>query len=348
MPVLYVVEPGAVLRKSGGSLLVTLDADADDDPDTKGDARRTLLEVEPHRLESVALVGRTHATREALELCLRERIAVVFLDRSSRVLATLVPPRARLADLALLQLRTHGDPQTRLRWARAVVSAKLTSGAEVLEDVQSNLPGNAVLGGAIADVRAAVRASAGADDMETLLGIEGAGARRYFEGYAEGFRGPVRFAGRARRPPPDPANALLSFAYVLLAGRIESTLVVRGLDPMIGFFHELRPGRPSLALDLLEEVRHAVVDRFVLRTLNLGSLGPQDFEPDSEHAGGVRLKRPALREFLRLWEKHLLRPVRDREDGGALEMRDALRRQADRLARALRGEEPYRPFVYGD
>ena len=111
---------------------------------------------------------------------------------------------------------------------------------------------------------------------------------------------------------------MLSFGYVLLGDLLAGMLEARGLDPALGFFHEPRPGRPSLALDLLEEFRHPVVDRFVLRVSNLRILRPTMFEPDEPdeldetEAGGVRLTRDGLKRFFRAWEKHLSRPLLER------------------------------------
>ena len=184
--------------------------------------------------------------------------------------------------------------------------------------------------------------------VEVLLGWEGTIARTYFQALSTAFRGAIGFAGRQQRPAPDPANALLSFGYVLLGNLLAARLEARGLDPALGFYHTPRPGRPSLALDLLEELRHPVVDRFVLRACNLRILRPEHFEADPDRPGGVRTTRDGLKRFFREWEKHLLTPLRDAETSPEkIAVAPLLNRQIERLAADLRGGDPYQPFHYG-
>ena len=348
VPVLYVTEPGAVVRKSGESLLVTLD----DDPDGRGplpEKRRVLAEVEPHRLELVALVGRAHITADALHRCMDEGIGVAYFRWNGDFAGRLVPEAPRSGDLRLLQYAAVTDPQVRLAHAQLIVAAKLDNAAEVLADVQSNEAGNADLGAAISAIREIAAQTAYRGEQETLLGHEGNGTRIYFDALGGAFGGDIGFEGRERRPPPDPANSLLSFGYVLLGNLLAGLLEARGLDPALGFYHEVRSGRPSLALDLLEELRHPVVDRFVLRGCNLRVFRPEMFEPDRKRPGGVRLTRDALKVFFREWEAHLSRPVRERgvEATARLTSSELLRRQVERFAADLRGGPRYQPFEYG-
>jgi len=334
MPVLYLTEPGATLRLKGESLIVTIE-------DESG-SRKTLAEVEPHRLELVALLGGTHATREALDHCVEHGIGVAWFTGTGRFRARVVPEQARNADLRLRQYAAATDFVARLSCAAEVVQAKLENAASVLVTYQSNHPGVAEVSEAIREVRARAQDAATPRDVDHLLGVEGAGARAYFEALRVTFRGEIPFTGRAQRPPPDPANALLSFGYTLLGNLIAGRLEARGLDPAIGFFHELRSGRPSLALDLLEELRHPVVDRFVMRIANLRQMGLRHFETDARE-GGVRMTREGLRIFFPAWEDHLKQTLRDadREELSPLRLVD---RQIERLAADLRGGTRYRAF----
>jgi CRISPR-associated protein Cas1 len=122
-------------------------------------------------------------------------------------------------------------------------------------------------------------------------------------------------------------------------------LEARGLDPAMGLYHEPRAGRDSLALDLLEEFRQPVVDRFVLRAANLRIFSPDDFEPDDR--AGVRMTSPALKRFFRQWEEHLAKPLQGPE-GQRLAVRPWIHRQVESLARALRTGEAYQPFLWRD
>ncbi|MBF0625852.1 MAG: CRISPR-associated endonuclease Cas1 [Magnetococcales bacterium] len=345
MPTLYVTEQGAVVRVAGSSVIVTLDVDPDGDgplPPT----RSVLLEVEPHRLEMIGLVGRIHITGNALLLCLERGIGVAWFSWNGRFLGRVVPPAARSGDLRLLQYRAVSDPATALVLARSVVAGKCANAQAVLRGIQSNNPGREGVAAAIREIGTAAERVADCPEAESLLGLEGSAARAYFGGLAEGFRGAIGFTGRQRRPPPDPANALLSFGYVLLGNLIGGVVEARGLDPALGFFHAPRPGRPGLALDLLEELRHPVVDRFVLRVVNLRMLRPDQFEADPDQAGGVRLTRAGLKVFFRAWGEHLETPLPDaEEDQGKTAPMTLIRRQVDRLAMSLREHRPYQPFL---
>ena len=122
---------------------------------------------------------------------------------------------------------------------------------------------------------------------ETLLGIEGAAAAAYFKLFGRMLKPPWKFEGRNRRPPKDPVNAVLSYGYVIIGSQIQSLLDGAGFDPYLGFYHATVYGRPSLALDLLEEFRHVLVDRLALNLFNLGILNEEDFYVPPE--GGVYL-----------------------------------------------------------
>ena len=341
MPTLYVTEPRSVVRRSVGSVVVTLNEDPDG-PGPLPERQRRLLEVEPHRLELIALVGRVHITADALQLCLEQGIAVAWLQANGNFMGRLVPELSRTADLRLAQFRMADDEPQALALAQTFVAAKLHNAVGLLTALRSNRRSQPALGRAIGELRAMADTVAQATSREVLLGYEGDAARRYFAGLRLGFTGAIGFAGRARRPPPDPANALLSFGYVLLANVLASLLEACGFDPYLGFMHAVRSGRPSLALDLLEELRHPVVDRFVLRVCNRGQLRPEHFETDAER-GGVRLTRAGMRIFFRTWEAFMDAPLPG--IGEEMAPEELLRRQVDRLAAHVRGRAPYQPLL---
>ena len=341
MPTLYVTEPRSVVRRSVGSVVVTLNEDPDG-PGPLPERQRRLLEVEPHRLELIALVGRVHITADALQLCLEQGIAVAWLQANGNFMGRLVPELSRTADLRLAQFRMADDEPQALALAQTFVAAKLHNAVGLLTALRSNRRSQPALGRAIGELKAMADTVAQATSREVLLGYEGDAARRYFAGLRLGFTGAIGFAGRARRPPPDPANALLSFGYVLLANVLASLLEACGFDPYLGFMHAVRSGRPSLALDLLEELRHPVVDRFVLRVCNRGQLRPEHFETDAER-GGVRLTRAGMRIFFRTWEAFMDAPLPG--IGEEMSPEELLRRQVDRLAAHVRDQAPYQPLL---
>ena len=343
MPTLYITEPGATVRFATGSLKVTVTKD----PDGSGPLptkTEQLIEVEPHRIEMIALVGRVHITSQATQFCLENRIPVSWLKRNGDFLGRLVPELSRTADLRLLQYSASTKLESALQLAKEFVSGKIHNSISILSAIRSNRKNNPLLGTAITQLNHVKMNVKEAMDTESLLGYEGTSARTYFRALTSGFDGGLSFDGRARRPPPDPVNALLSFGYVILANLIASTIEARNLDPYVGFLHQRRSGRPSLALDLLEELRSAVVDRFVLRMCNRKQLRSEHFEEDVKR-GGIRLTRVGLRIFFREWEAFMDKPLVGLKSQESIE--SLIRHQVNHLAAHLRGQSPYQPILLG-
>ncbi|MDE2731720.1 MAG: CRISPR-associated endonuclease Cas1 [Bacteroidota bacterium] len=344
MPTLYITEPGATVRFSTGSIVVTVSKD----PDGRGPLptkTRQLIEVEPHRLELIALVGRIHITSHATRFCLENKIPVAWFKRNGDFLGRLVPELSRTADLRMRQYVAATDPERAVGLAREFVLGKIHNSIAVLSALRSNRPNHPELGSAIARLNLLQEQIVGAADLDSLLGYEGAGARTYFRGLQAGFDGGLRFAGRARRPPPDPVNALLSFGYVILTNSLASMIEARNLDPYVGFLHQRRSGRPSLALDILEELRPAIVDRFVLRLCNRSQMRMEHFEDDQKR-GGIRLTRNGLRRFFREWEAFMDRRLPGLKSEEAVEV--LLQHQINRCAAHLRGHREYRSLRLGE
>ncbi len=339
MPVLYVTEPGAVVRCRTGSLIVTRN-EKEESPGGVREIRRQLLEVEPHHVETIGLIGRVHITAKANRLCLDQGIPVFWMTRNGKLLGRLIPELSRTADLRLRQYRLFDDADAALVLGRQFIEAKIANAAAMISAIRSNRSGKRELGAVISDLRSLEQRVVTASDRSTLMGIEGDAARRYFSALGLGFSGPIGFSGRKRRPAPDPANALLSFGYVLLANLMASMLEARGFDPYLGMMHTVRSGRPSMALDLMEEFRHPVVDRFVLRVCNRRQFTPNDFTNRGEK--GMRLTKDGLRCFFREWEAYLDAPMAG--TGRRHSILRTIQDQVNRLAAHVRGAECYQPL----
>ena len=341
MPTLYVTVPRSVVRHEQGLFVVTLDEETSRNTPRPPDRQR-LMEVKPHRLDSIILVGSVHITGSTLGACHAEGIDVAWLSRQGRFRGRTVAPLSRTADLRLRQFRHAEDPAAALCLARTFVEGKVRNGIAMVRSIRSNRPGETELGEVISGLQKVRERLRTAKTAETILGIEGDAARRYFTGLRIGFSGPITFESRKQHPSPDPANALLSLCYVLLTNLTAAIVEARGLDPYLGFFHAVRSGKPSLALDLIEELRHPVVDRFVLRLCNRKQLSPSDFEADGN--GGVRLRPDSFRRFLTEWEQYLDQPMAGvpRDD---ISIRQTIVDQVDRLAAHLREKKPYEPLL---
>lgn len=355
MAVLYVTEQGAAIRRRGRTLVV----------EKQG---TPLAEVEGHTLEAVLIFGTAQLTTPAISFLLNEGIEAAFLTRDGRLKGQLTPVKARNILLRVAQFERARQPEFCLRLARAIVAGKIANALAGLRRFRNNHP-EAPLGAAIAHLENAQREVAHAPSRETLLGLEGSAARAYFNAFSCMCLGPLPFPGRRRRPPTDPVNALLSLGYTLVVSELQSLLDARGFDPYLGFLHGIQYGRPSLALDLLEEFRYPLVDRFTLYLNNKGILAPEDFEeaaPESEAAAtpdqaassderaeaapdppqGIRLTRDGLRKYLTAWEDWLSRPALDEATGDRVHYREIFRRQAERLARAIREDVAYVPHRF--
>ena len=184
------------------------------------------------------------------------------------------------------------------------------------------------------------------DSIDSMRGIEGAAATIYFSQFDSMLHSPAgfRFEARSRRPPRNEVNAVLSFVYTLLTREISSALESVGLDPAAGYLHTLRPGRPSFSLDLIEELRAPLCDRFTLSLLNLGQLGEKDFERDSE---AVFLNDRGRRTVLASWQKRKAETVQHPFLQEKIPIGMIPYAQAMLFARVLRGDlDRYPPFVW--
>jgi CRISPR-associated protein Cas1 len=184
-------------------------------------------------------------------------------------------------------------------------------------------------------------------ELDRLRGLEGTGGRAYFEAFGALIRqddDAFRFDGRNRRPPADPVNALLSFVYALIRHDVTSALEATGLDPQVGFLHRDRPGRPGLALDLMEELRTPLADRLVLTLINRRQVAPDGFRRDE--TGGVRMdddtRKAVLVAYQKRKQEELTHPFLEEKISFGL----LFQIQARLFARYLRGDlDAYPPYV---
>jgi CRISPR-associated protein Cas1 len=326
MAVLYLTEQGSVLRKTGDRLVVEK-------------RRQVLLEVPCLKLDAVLVFGNVQVTTQALAELLDHGVELALLSLSGKLRGQLTPPKARNVPLRMRQYEAAHDAPLCLALAREVVRGKIASSAAVLRRFRRNHP-EALAAAEVEELERSLGAVEAAATADSLRGVEGSAAARYFRALGALVPPALGFDGRSRRPPRDPVNALLSFGYVLVGNELQSLLDGMGFDPYLGFYHRLDYGRPSLALDLLEEFRAALVDRWSVGLLNLKVLGVEDFTTTAE--GGVLLGREGMRRYFPAYEKELATPFA--VDGEELTYRQLFRRQAERLARALTEGEPYRSF----
>ncbi len=326
---LYVQEPRARIRKQGATLLVEV-------PEAPP-VRVRLADV-----SCLVLYGGASLTTPALHELMRREIPVAWHSYGGWFLGLTQGLGHRNVELRTAQYRTSFDRRRCLELARGFVAAKIRNQRTLL---RRNWRGDEPPDRLLLELRRHAERAVHAPDPGALLGIEGNAARLYFgafprllreEALATGFA----FEKRNRRPPTDPLNALLSFAYAMLARSLAVSLAIVGFDPYRGFFHQPRYGRPALALDLMEAFRPLVADSAVLTAINNGEIGPGDF---LRTAGAAALTATGRKRFISCFERRLAVATTHPLFGYRVDYRRLFLLQARLLARHLLGEIPTYP-----
>ena len=324
MSTLYLTEQGAVLKKTGRRLLVEKDGEK-------------LLDVPLIKLDSVLIYGNVQLSTQAISTLLAEGVETSFLTMEGRLKGQLIPMKAKNIVLRMAQYERARDEAFALNVAQAIVRRKIGNHLALVRKFQYRYP-DRDFASSVRMWKRLLRDLERKTKARTVLGVEGMAAAEYFQCLSEMFIADLRFSGRNRRPPRDPVNALLSLGYVMITNELWSLLNGMGFDPYIGFLHGIDYGRPSLALDLLEELRAPVVDRLVLYLANKRILREDDFET---REGGVYLKREGMKVFLREYERWMNRRNKDGRS-----FRDAMKGQAQTIAKTIREDTVYEPYRY--
>ena len=326
---LYLLTQGAYLNKDHQTLQVRVDG-------------KVRLTVPRHHLDSIVCFGRIMVSPSALAACGEEGIAVSFLSPSGRFRARLSPPVHGNVLLRRQQYRLADDESACLALARPMIAAKIQNARAAL--LRAARDGNddeahERLNRAAGHMAAVVTELPRVESLNAARGIEGETARTYFGVFADMIREPTghfAFSGRNRRPPRDSVNAMLSFHYALLLHDVSAALQAIGLDPAVGFLHADRPGRLSLALDVMEEFRPLVADRQVTTLINRRQVKPNGFVTDP--AGSVRMDEKTRRAIVTAYQQRKQEEVTHPLLGERLPIGLLPHIQARLLARTLRGD----------
>lgn len=293
-------------------------------------------------ISNILCFGQVSVSPFLMGFCGEQGIGLAFYTEYGKFLARVQGKQTGNVLLRRDQYRWADDEEKSVAVARLFVASKIANGRSVLMREIRNHGENTLLNTAIKKLASSLRRVEHAQSVSETMGIEGDAASTYFSVFNELLRGTgFAFGGRVRRPPTDPVNALLSFAYTLITHECSSALQGVGLDSYVGFLHQDRPGRVSLALDLLEEFRAPWADRFVLTLINRQQIQLKDFI--TEASGAVRLKDNARKIFLTAWQerkqKEVMHPyLKEKVPIGLLP-----HCQAMLLARHVRGDTQYYP-----
>jgi CRISPR-associated protein Cas1 len=296
-------------------------------------------------LQNILCFGQVSVSPALMAACIEAGVGLSFFTEFGKFQAQVMGMPKGNVLLRRTQYRWADDEAKSVSVARLMIAAKVGNSRAVLMREQRNHGANDALAQAAQKLAALLESIRHAQSVPQLMGLEGEAASVYFGVFASLLRAPgFEFSGRVRRPPADPVNALLSFAYVLLASECASALAGVGLDPYVGFLHQDRPGRKSLALDLMEELRAPLADRFVLTLINRGQMKLDDFV--TEVSGAVRLKDDARKALLTAYQERKKESLKHPYLDENIELGLLPHAQALLLARHLRGDmKNYTPFV---
>jgi CRISPR-associated protein Cas1 len=315
-----------MLRLDGERLLVQ----SKDEPST------------PARLSNtshVAVYGNIHVTTPAIRKLLERSVPLLYFSYGGWFIGQTVGHDSKNVELRMAQYAATQDPERCLRLARGFVASKILNSRTLLR--RNHEAPNAV---ALSELKQLARKARAADAIESLLGIEGTAARRYFSEFTGMLKGEGQAGfdldARNRRPPRDPVNALLSFCYSLLSKELALAVRAAGLDGMLGFYHQPHFGRPSLALDLMEEFRPVIADSVVVSAINNGVIQQDDFV---RAAGAVSLTPGARKRLILAFERRMDQLVTHPVFDYRISYRRVLEVQARLLSRVLLGEIAHYP-----
>lgn len=328
---LYVQSPRAYVRKDGERLVIEVE-------------KEKVATAAYGDTSQVVLFGNASLTTPALHECLVREIPVTWLSYGGWFMGHTVSTGHRNVETRTSQYRASFDSEVCLRLARRLVAGKIANCRTLLKRNWKGEGGD--VEPALAALHRGIRSAMRSDALETLLGVEGTAAGRYFEKFSGMFSGANAGAmafdmnGRNRRPPRDPVNALLSFAYAMLTREWTVTLAAVGLDPYRGFYHQPRFGRPALALDMMEPFRPLIADSTALTAINNGEVRREDFV---HAAGACNLTEKGRKGLIAAFERRMNQEVTHPIFKYRLSYRRLLEVQARLLIRFLTGEIPSYP-----
>ena len=335
---LYVTTPEAYVRLDHETLRVQVEEE-------------TKLQVPLHHLGGIVCFGNVLMSPAVLHRCAEDGRSVVFLDRNGRFKCRLEGPVSGNVLLRKAQYEATADPDRTLAIARNVVAGKLQNTRQIVLRAAreaNDADDRAALKETARKLASSVEQLPFVEDLDRLRGFEGEAARQHFSSFTNMIREDretFALKGRNRRPPRDPINAILSFLYTLLLTDCVAATEGVGLDPQMGFLHALRPGRPALGLDIMEEFRSVIAERLALNLINRRQVTAKHFV--ERPGGAVYLGDDGRKEVLIAYQKRKQEEIQHPVLEQKLPVGLIPHAQARLLARVLRGDmENYLPFLY--
>lgn len=342
MTSVYIREQGAVVGRQGERLVVKKNGDV-------------IEEFPLSQVDQVVVMGNVQVSTQMLDTLVKREIDVVFLSSYGKYRFRPEGDGSKNVALRQRQLQVVSEGKLTLPVAQAIVDGKIHNQRVILQRQANRVSSGSgqnrgetvwprdrgLFDRALAGMDQMQKAARQVDNLDSLRGYEGKAAAFYFEAVRSLLDRSWGFERRDYYPPPDPFNALLSFAYSLVLKDVRAAVQITGLDPYLGFFHEASRGRPSLALDLMEEWRPLLADALVLEMVNRGALRPESFVYTGQQRRPVELGEAGVQQVLAAYGSRLSTPVYHplAGPGGQTTLQQALVLQSRRLARLIAGKE---------
>lgn len=332
--ILYITEQGTQLHKHGGSIILKKDG-------------QIIAQEKMINITNICLFGNIQISTQAIAALLNDGIDTAFLTLNGRLKGKLSPAKPKNINLRINQFHYHFSPFYKTYFPSLICLIKLKNSISTLSihlknhpEISQSITNNFYtiekqidnINKAIDEIKPDTKPEKLSEIQQSILGFEGASAQAYFDALSKCFRqdSPFKMNGRTRRPPQDPINTLLSLGYSFLVRELNALLEALGFEPYIGFMHSPKHARPSLALDLIEQLRQPCIDHFVLRVINLNSFTPSDFQiiskyimeddeddedienpkqtNDTKKTQGYYLSKDGFKKFIPLYEKWMRTP----------------------------------------
>lgn len=334
---LFVTTQGSYLSKKGETVLVNIE-------------KEVKLRIPIHTLRSIICFGRVSCSPFLMDLCGKNNVHISFLTEYGKFMARVHGPVSGNVLLRRQQYRIADNKDASAQIARNIIAAKISNSKVVLSRLLRDKPEHPEqlkIKKASKNLSELLDQVGRSTELDSIRGIEGYAAKHYFDVFDEMIvaqKAGFKFSGRNRRPPLDNINALLSFIYTLLHHDIASSLEGVGLDPAVGFLHCDRPGRNSLALDMMEELRSVIADRLALTLINRQQVKKDGFQ--RTESGAVLMNDKTRKQVLISWQNRKKETITHPYLGEKVEIGLIPHVQSMLLARFIRGDIDGYPALF--
>lgn len=309
----------------------------------ESDSEEDKLSIPLMAIKSIVIRGRTTLTSPSIVELIKQGIVITFLDYYGNYSCSIHPDIAGNVEVRHNQLRLSDNKAESLKLSIKIISGKVLNQISVLDRYNRNYGHDESIDNIISKLQGYVDIIRVSQSIDTLRGYEGIASKEYFSAFNKLIRNKsFNFYGRQYHPCKDNVNAMLSFEYGLLRHEVEKQIQIAGLDVFVGFMHTERSGKPSLALDLMEEYRPYLADRLVIGLINNRVVTEREFEITEDH--GVICNRQCRESIIEAWEKRKRKTIN--YYGDKITFEALIQNQIRLLVKHIKGIDTYRPFIW--